>query len=75
MVCRATAKLFNRDLKANTFILLKDLGHFSDRFKEEVLDKEVMPFLYEETEKYVNSMESYNSYPNTLIAGYVESAS
>jgi hypothetical protein len=52
--------------------LLKDIGYFSDRFKEEVLDSEVMPWLFGQTEKFVEEMDSYNSYPNTMIASHIE---
>ena len=72
---RALAKQFNRDLKVNTFILLKDVGYFSDRFKEQVMEGEVMPWLLDQTETFVKNMDSYNSYPNTLIAGYIEESS
>ena len=75
VVCRAVAKQFNRDLKVNTFVLLKDVGYFSDRFREQVLDGDVMPWIFDQTEKFVKQMESYNAYPNTLIAGYIEESS
>ena len=45
VVSRSLAKQFNRDLKFNTFVLLKDVGYFSDRFKEQVMEGEVIPWL------------------------------
>ena len=62
-------------MKVNTFVLLKDVGYFSDRFREQVLDGDVMPWIFEQTENFVKSMESYNAYPNTVIAGYIEDSS
>ena len=59
----------------NTFVLLKDVGYFSDRFREQVLDGDVMPWIFTQTEKFYKDMSSYNAYPNTLIAGYLEDAS
>jgi len=46
VVSRSVAKTFNSNLKFNTLVLLKDIGYFSDRFKEEVLDEQVMPWLF-----------------------------
>ena len=74
-MAKSGSKQFNRDLKVNTFVLLKDVGYFSDRFREQVLDGDVMPWIFDQTEKFVKQMESYNAYPNTLIAGYIEESS
>lgn len=46
VVCRALSKQFNRDLKLKSFVYLKDVGYFSDRFKEQILDQDVMPWLF-----------------------------
>ena len=72
VVSRSVAKQFNSNLKVNTLVLLKDLGYFSDRFQQEVLDEAVMPWLFEQTEKFVQEMDSYNSYPNTIVASHIE---
>ena len=45
VVSRDFAKRFNANLKVNTLVLLKDIGYFSDQFREQVLDGEVMPFI------------------------------
>lgn len=34
VVCRSIAKQFLRDVKPNSFVLLKDLSFFRDNFKE-----------------------------------------
>ena len=75
VVCRALSKQFNRDLKTKSFVYLRDVGYFSDRFKEQILDQDVMPWLFSETEKFVAQQSSYKAYPNTLIAGYIDEAS
>lgn len=75
VVCRALSKQFNRDIKLKSFVYLKDVGYFSDRFKEQILDQDVMPWLFNQTEKFVSQMKSYNAYPNTLIAGYIDETS
>ena len=72
VVSRDVAKRFNSNLKGNTLVLLKDIGYFSDRFREEVLDGEVMPWILQQTEKFAQEKESYNSYPNTILAGFIE---
>ena len=75
VVCRALSKQFNRELKLKSFVYLKDVGYFSDRFQEQILDQDVMPWLFNQTEKFVSQMQSYNAYPNTLIAGYIDETS
>ena len=72
VVSRSVAKTFNQGLKFNTLTLLKDIGYFSDPFKEEVLDSAVLPWLFEQTEKFVNEGDSFNSYPNTVVASHIE---
>ena len=71
-VSRSVAKQFNSGLKFNTLVLLKDIGYFSDPFKEEVLDAQVLPWLFEQTEKFVNEGAAFNSYPNTIVASHIE---
>ena len=45
MVCRSLSKTFLKDLKYRTFVLLRDVGHFKDQFKEDILERDVMPWL------------------------------
>lgn len=75
VVSRSVAKTFNQSLKFNTLVLLKDIGYFSDPFKEEVLDAQVLPWLFEQTEKFVNEGAAFNSYPNTVVASHIEDKS
>ena len=75
VVSRSVAKTFNQGLKFNTLVLLKDIGYFSDPFKEEVLDAQVLPWLFEQTEKFVNEGAAFNSYPNTIVASHIEDKS
>ena len=44
---------------------------FRDRFDQEVLQADVMPWLYQETAKFVAEMDSHSKYPITLIGNYV----
>ena len=72
VVSRVFAKQFNRDLKVNTFILLKDVGYFGDRFKEQVMEGDVIPWICDKAEVFVKDMDSYNTYPDTILSGYIE---
>ena len=44
---------------------------FRDRFDQEVLQADVMPWLYQETAKFVAEMDSHCKYPVTLIGNFV----
>ena len=50
LVSRVLSKQFLKGLKVNTFILLRDVGYFQDQFKEEILEREVMPWILEQAE-------------------------
>lgn len=72
VVSRSFAKQFNRDLKVNTLILLKDVGYFGDRFKEQVMEGDVIPWICDKAEVFVKDIDSYNTYPDTILSGYIE---
>ena len=53
IVSRMTAKTFLKDIKVNAFTMLRDVGYFCDTFKTDVLELDVMPWLYKETNKQI----------------------
>jgi len=75
VVSRVLGKRFASDLKVNSLTFLRDVGMFRDNFKQEVLEKDVMPWLFEQTSKFVGEMDSYGGYPSTLIGNYVTESS
>ena len=72
VVSRVLAKQFLSSMKVNAFTLLRDLGHFQDRYERDVLQDKVMPWLFAETAKHVQEMSSHCEYPTTLIGNYMQ---
>lgn len=58
----------------NALTFLRDVGMFRDRFQQEVLEKDVMPWLFDQTCTLVADMDAHNAYPRTLIGNYMETA-
>ena len=61
-------------MKKNAFSFLRDVGMFRDRFQEQILEKDVLPWLLDETCSNVAQMDSHNDYPKTLIGNYMAEA-
>lgn len=72
VVSRTLAKTFLGDMKTTCFVDLRDVGYFGDKFTEEVLVKDVMPWLYEQSQKFCGEMASQNAYPTSLVKNYLE---
>lgn len=72
IVSRTLAKKFLRELKVQSFVDLRDVGYFGNKFKQEVLETNVMPWLYKETQNCIGALASQTSYPTTLINNYLE---
>ena len=49
IVSRVLGKTFMRDLKGNALTYLRDVGYFRDRFDQDVMEADVMPWLIEQT--------------------------
>ena len=71
VVSRVLSKQFTKDMKANAFTFLRDVGMFRDRFNQDVLEADVMPWLIQQTASFVAEMGSHGEYPNTLIGNYM----
>jgi len=71
VVSRVLGKQFMKDIKVNSLTFLRDVGHFRDRFDQDVMEADVMPWLFQETAKFVSEMGSYSSYPDTLVGNYM----
>lgn len=71
IVSRVLSKKFTKDMKFNAFTFLRDVGMFRDRFSQNVLEQDVMPWLLDQTALFVEEMESHDGYPKTLIGNYM----
>lgn len=72
LVSRVTSKDYLSSLKANIYGQLTDVGFFYNKFQEETLKTDVLPWLYNETEAYLDELNSAEQLPNQLIDGYVD---
>mmetsp|Transcript_41326 Transcript_41326/g.54332 ORF Transcript_41326/g.54332 Transcript_41326/m.54332 type:complete len:220 (-) Transcript_41326:1520-2179(-) len=71
VVSRVLSKQFAKDMRMNAFTFLRDVGMFRDRFNQDVLEADVMPWLMQQTAAFVAEMGSHGKYPNTLIGNYM----
>ena len=74
VVSRVMAKKFTSGMKVGAMTFLRDVGLFRDRFDQDVLEADCMPWLIEQTSKFVVEMESHSSYPTTMIGNYMHTA-
>lgn len=72
VVSRVLAKNFLKDLRFNAFTYMRDVGLFRDRFNQQVLEADVLPWLIKETGKRVTELNSHGAYPNTLVGNYMQ---
>lgn len=72
LVCRTIAKKFLRDVKPNSFVLLKDLSFFRDDFREVTMYQDVLPWMFAQAETFVKHIESLEKYPTTMIARHID---
>ena len=49
VVSRVLGKEFLKYAKVNALTYLRDVGHFRDRFQQDVMEADVMPWLFEQT--------------------------
>lgn len=45
IVARTIAKKYNQGIKDNSYKFLADVGFFTNKFKEQVLEQDVLPWL------------------------------
>lgn len=75
IVCRTIAKKYLRDVKVNSYVMLRDLAFFRDDFREVTMFQDVMPWILAKTEGFVRQFNSLDKYPSTLIARHIDEAS
>lgn len=57
-------------LKPVVYQLLNDMSFFQDKQKE-VLNKDVMPWLYTEAANFTENLGSYEQYPSRMIVEFM----
>ena len=49
VVSRVLGKTFMKNVKVNAITYLRDVGHFRDRFEQDVMEADVIPWLIDQT--------------------------
>merc|ERR1719446_1105629 len=57
VVARTISKNYMANLRENTFKHLKDVGFYTDNFKVDVLDNDVVPWLHEKCFEFIKTLE------------------
>lgn len=69
------AKQYLQSIKPSSYVFLKDVGFFHNKFKEETLNADVLPWLFQQTETFVQQLQTLNKYPDSLISSYMQDVS
>jgi hypothetical protein len=72
LVCRNIAKSYLRDVKPNGFVYLKDISFFRDNFREVTMYQDVMPWIMQKAETFLNQLDNLEMYPTTVIAKHLD---
>jgi len=75
MVCRTIAKMYNSKLKANAYSHLADVGFFFSRFMDVTLKTDVLPWLFDEADKYLEELNAANNMPTEVINSFIDELS
>ena len=71
VVSRVLSKSFASTMKVSALSYLRDVGYFQNRFDQEVMQADVLPWLYERTDKNLTVLEGESGYTTSLIGNYV----
>jgi hypothetical protein len=70
VVSRVMAKQYMTGLKPVVYQLLNDMSFFQDK-QQEVLNRDVMPWLYTEAATFTENLGSYEQYPSRMIVEFM----
>jgi hypothetical protein len=66
------AKKYNVGMKENAYTLLCDTGYFTNKFKVEVLEENILPWLTKKVMLFVKEIDELNKFPDELMGSYFE---
>lgn len=75
VVSRQISKQFLQNIKGNAFAFLKDVGYFNNKFKDETMYGDVLPWLTGKTEGFVQELDSLSKYSDTVIFQHIHNVS
>ena len=59
-------------LKNSAVQYLTDVGYFTNTFQVEVLEQNVLPWLFNKVEDFVGELDSFNSFPDVFLGANVD---
>lgn len=71
MVSRTVSKMYTQNLKSNVYNQLADVGFFFNKFMDSTLRTDVLPWLFDETDKYIEELEAGEAMPTEVINGFI----
>jgi hypothetical protein len=69
---RFIAKGYLNALKNSAVSYLSDVGYFVDTFKVEVLEQNVMPWMYDKVESFVDEIDDFNNFSDHFLGSNVK---
>lgn len=72
MVSRTVSKMYTQNLKSNAYNQLADVGFFFNKFMDSTLRTDVLPWLFDETDKYIEEIEAGEAMPTEVINGFIQ---
>jgi len=73
VVSRCISKNYVSGIRERVFKNLTDIGFYTDNFKVDVLDNDVVPWLYDKAFEYVADLQVQESLPTNLILDHLVS--
>jgi hypothetical protein len=67
VVSRMIAKQYNKGIKDNTYKFLVDVGYFTNSFKNQVLEQNVLPWLEQKVISFVQQLDDLSKFPDNFI--------
>lgn len=67
LVARTIAKKYNTGMKDYTYKHLADVSYFTNSFKNNVLEQNVLPWLQTKVEQFVAQLGFMNEFPDTFL--------
>jgi len=71
VVARTVSKGYLANLRENTFKHLTDVGFYTDNFKVEVLDNDVVPWLHARCFEFIQDLDVEESVPTSLARDHL----
>ena len=72
MCSRTIAKSYIENLKGSSIGYLKDVGYFTDQFRIEILEQNVLPWIFSQVENFVDEIDSSKDISDMFLSSNVD---